>query len=362
MNLNSPKSEPENSFEKPNTEKAEKDEIASKPDQKPNNKPKNKIKPRQIDPKKEPKHKIQPRKLDPTALPKHKIEYSKIDHKVPPRNKIERSKIDLKTPPRNKIERPKIDLKTLPRNKIERGKIDLKTPPRNKIGRSQFDPQSKPNNKIAFPKLESKDNQNFYTNPLDKYFQNVKNDILKLEKIKEEIKNLDWKSISDNWSITTHPNQYAKSLDPTKNPSLENPLYRNKEWLNKVYNDKNWNLSDKKIANLCGVSQPLITRWRKRHHIPRKEGNWVNISNGNAQGKLLNVKTGRVCVAIPEEYVHPELKPKENPIVLYFNNNKKFTINEIEFLQKNDINIDDLKSRYGWIENEKYFRSRISSS
>jgi len=267
--------------------------------------------------------------------------------------------------------------------------------------------------------------QNFDTNPLGKYFQNVKNDILKLEKIKEEIKNLDWKSISDNWSITTHPNQYAKSLDPTKIPSLENPLYRNKEWLNKVYHNKNWNLTDKKIANLCGVSQSLITRWRKRHQIPMKEGNRLNISNDNAQGKLLNVKTGRVCVAMPEEYMHPELKPlqdggfirpehtfemkkylannpqlelskkyliqgkyvstrsnqygeykdssldltrslsKENPIVLYFNNNKKFTKNEIEFLQKNDINIEDLKSRYSWVENEKiaaqFYREVIHS-
>jgi len=132
-----------------------------------------------------------------------------------------------------------------------------------------------------------------------------------------------------------------------------------------VYHNKNWNLTDKKIANLCGVSQPLIIRWRKRHQIPRKEGNWVNISNGNAQGKLLNVKTGRVCISIPEEYVHPELKPKENPIVLYFNNNKKFTKNEIEFLQKNDINIEDLKSRYGWVENEKiatqFYREVIHS-
>ena len=35
MDLDAPKSEPEKSYEKPNTEKAEKDEIASKPDDTP---------------------------------------------------------------------------------------------------------------------------------------------------------------------------------------------------------------------------------------------------------------------------------------------------------------------------------------
>ena len=252
MNFNSPNLEPKKSIEKFNPKKSEKDQTSLKPDQKPNDKPK---------------------------------------------NKIERSKIDLNTPPRNKIELPK---------------IDLKTPPRNKIERSQFDPQSKPRNKIAFPKLESNDDQNSHRNNLNidrtPSNQNIKNDKFKLDKIKEEIKNIDWKSISDNWSIKTHPNQYSKTLDPTKNPSLENPLYRNKEWLNKVYNNKNWNLSDKKIANLCGVSTTAINRWRKRHQIPRKEVNWINISNDSAQRRWLNPKTGRVWVAMSEDYMHPELK------------------------------------------------------
>jgi len=380
MNFNSPKSEPKKSKEKIDTMKVEKTEIASKPTQKPIDKPRNKIESPKIDIKKEPRNKIQREKVNLLTPTRNKIERPKIDFKRESRNKIQREKINLLTPSRNKIERPKFDPTAPTRNKIEPRKIDPKkepkhkiqprvidpkAPPRHKIERPTLDLTREPKNKITLPKLESKDMQNFDTNPLDKYFQNVKNDILKLEKIKEEIKNVDWKSISDNWSITTHPNQYAKSLDPTKNPSLENPLYRKKEWLNKVYHNKNWNLTDKKIANLCGVSQPLIIRWRKRHQIPRKEGNWVNISNGNAQGKLLNVKTGRVCISIPEEYVHPELKPKENPIVLYFNNNKKFTKNEIEFLQKNDINIEDLKSRYGWVENEKiatqFYREVIHS-
>ena len=299
MNLNTPKLEPVKTSEKPKTEKAGKDEIASKPDDTPKTN-KTDYKDKKIEgssqkPKDKPKNKIEPRKIDIQKEPKHKIQHQKSNHLTPPRNKIERQRIDIQKDPRHKIQHQKSNHLTPPRNKIERPTLDL---------------TREPKNKITSPKLESKDMQNFDTDiDTDNIpsIQNIK--ILKLEKIKEEIKNLDWKSISDNWSITTHPNQYAKSLDPTKIPSLENPLYRNKEWLNKVYHNKNWNLSDKKIANLCGVSQSTITQWRKRHQIPRKEGNWVNISNGNAQGKWLNVKTGRVWVAMPEEYTHPELKP-----------------------------------------------------
>ena len=291
MNFNSPNLEPKKSFEKFNPKKSEKDQTSLKPDQKPNDKPKNKIEPRKIDPKKEPKHKLQPRKLDPTAPPRHRIEPRQIDPKKEPKHKLQPRKLDPTAPPKHKIERPK---------------IDLKTPSRNKIERSQFDPQSKPKNNIAFPKLESKDNLNFDTNKhninLTPSNQNIKNDTFKLEKIKEEIKNIDWESISNNWSITTRPNQYAEykniSLDPTKHISKENPLYRHKEWLNKVYNNKNWKLSDKNIANLCGVHPSVIGKWRKKHQISRKlqgEGRWTD------------KRSGRVYVRVPQDYNHPEL-------------------------------------------------------
>jgi len=298
MNFKSPKSEPKTSIEKFNPKKSEKDKTSSKPVQKPKDKPKNKIEPRKMDPKKEPKHKIQRRKIDPTAPPRHKIERPKIDLKTPPRNKIERSKIDLKTPPRNKIERSKINLKTPPRNRIEHPKIDSKTPPRNKIERSKIDLKTPPRNKIQH-QVDDGNKPKIYTT---QSAQNKSKVTSSLEKIKEEIKKIDWDSISDNWSITTRPNQYAEynnvSLDPTKNISKENPLYRHKEWLNKVYNNKNWKLSDKNIANLCGVHPSVIGKWRKKHQISRKlqgEGRWTDR------------RSGRVYVRVPQDYNHPEL-------------------------------------------------------
>ena len=249
MDLNAPNSEP-------NTEKAEKDEIASKPDdtpkksktdykdkkiegssQKPKDKPKNKIEPRKIDPKKEPKNKIQKSKFNPLTPPRNKIERRRIDIQKEPMHKIQRQKLNPLTPSRNKIERPTLDLNRDPINKIEPRQFKPGKP-RNKIEPVHLDFTREPKNKISLPKLESKDMQNFDTNTLD----------------------------IDN----------APSIQNIKNDTL-----------------------------------------------------------------------------------------KPNPIVLYFNNNKKFTKNDIEFLQKNDINIEDLKSRYSWVENEKiaaqFYREVIHS-
>ena len=56
---------------------------------------------------------------------------------------------------------------------------------------------------------------------------------------------------------------------------------------------------------------------------------------------------------------------KVNPIVLFINKNKRFTMNEINFLQKNNIKIENLKTRYDWVKNEniasKFYREVIYS-
>jgi len=154
MNLNSPKSEPAKSYEKPNTEKAEKSEIASKPGQKTKNKTKNKTEPSKIDPKKEPKHKIEHRKIDHKAPSRHKIEPRQIDSKKEPKHKIKCRKIDPKAPPIHKIEPRQIDPKKEPKHKIERRKIDPKAPSRHKIEPRQIDIKKEPKNKIHHPKFD----------------------------------------------------------------------------------------------------------------------------------------------------------------------------------------------------------------
>jgi hypothetical protein len=279
MDLNSPKSEPEKSYEKRNTEKVEKDEIVSKPD--------DTLKKSKTDYKDK---KIEGASQKPKDKPKNKIEPRKIDIQKETRHKIQRQKSNPLTPTRNKIEPRRIDIQKEPKHKIQHQKSNHLTPPRNKIERSTIDLTREPKNKINLPKLESKDMQNLDINTI----QNIK--------IKEEIKNVDWKNISENWSITTRSNQYAEyrkvSLDPTKEVSKENPLYRHKEWLNKIYNSKNWKLNDKDIANLCGVDPSVIGKWRKKHQISRKlqgEGRWTD------------KRSGRVYIRVPQDYNHPEL-------------------------------------------------------
>ncbi|GAH05623.1 unnamed protein product, partial [marine sediment metagenome] len=150
MNFDRPKLEPSKSFKKLDNKEVEKIELATKPDMKPNDKPRN------------------------------KIEHPKIDIQKDPRNKIKREKVDLLTPSKNKIERPKIDKNAPTRNKIELRKIDPKKEPIHKLLPRQINPTALPKNKIGKNKIE-----------LDSKY------------VKTEIKNVDWESISDDWSIIT---------------------------------------------------------------------------------------------------------------------------------------------------------------
>ena len=277
MNVNSPKSEPEKSYEKTNTKAETKKEITSKPDQKPNNKSKNKIEPRLKEIKKEPKNKIQHPKFDPKKPPRNKIEYPKFDIRREPKNKIEHPKFDPKIPPRNKIEFPEIDISRKPKNRIQLPNFDPKIPPRNKIEYPNFDINKKTHNKIQHTQAKSgKPHNKIERNPTCEPKNSTKPEVnrLSLEQIKKEISKIDWKSMSENWNVTISPNRYIKSgkitLDPTIDPSKENPLYRHKLWLKTVYNTHSWNLNDKMLEKICGVGQRTIWYWRNKFQIPTK--------------------------------------------------------------------------------------------
>jgi len=262
MDLKSPKSEPAKSFEKPNTEKAEKTEVASKPNQKPDTKPKNKIEPRKIDPKKEPKHKLQPRKIDPKAPPKHKLVPRKIDPAKEPKHRLQPRKIDPKAPSRHIIEPRKIDHMKESIHKIQPQRFT----PEKSINKTR------PKNLELSPKPKMKIEQIPTSEPKNTAEPEVKQ--FSPEQIRKEIKKIDWKSISENWNIANIPNRYVKqrkiALDPTKDPSIQNPLYKHKQWLQTLYNNPDWNLTGTKLGKICGVDQGTISRWRKKLQIPIK--------------------------------------------------------------------------------------------
>ncbi|TKJ24439.1 MAG: hypothetical protein CEE42_10800 [Promethearchaeota archaeon Loki_b31] len=174
MDLNAPNSEP-------NTEKAEKDEIASKPDDTPK-KNKTDYKDKKIEgsrqkPRDKPKNKIEPRKLDIQKEPRHKIQRQKSNPLTPPRNKIERPTFDPGREPINKIE-PRQFKPGKPRNKIKPRKIDIQKEPNHKIQCPQVKP-GKLRNKIELhvfkPEKELFDNlRQIYSSMLGKQISNTK--------------------------------------------------------------------------------------------------------------------------------------------------------------------------------------------
>ena len=86
------------------------------------------------------------------------------------------------------------------------------------------------------------------------------------ERIKEEIRSINWSTISQNWNLPT-----GEVLIPTKKSSRTNPLYKHKAWLECVYKNIEWGLSDKKIARITNTSLTIINYWRKKLKIQTKD-------------------------------------------------------------------------------------------
>jgi len=298
LDAKSPKSEPTKSVEKSNVEKAEKQEIAPKPDDKPKS--------------------------------ENKIERSKIDIQKEPKNKIQREKIDLHTPARNKIERPKIDLHKEPKNRIQREKIDLHSPARNKIKRLKFDLNQDPINKIkpykSIPEISKNKIERIPTNDPKNTIKSEGNQ-LSLEKAKEEMKQIDWKSVSENWTVKVSANKEI-TLNPYALPSKENPLYIHKEWLQTVYNQKNWNLNDNKLSTISGVSNTTIYKWRRKLNIPTKQPNQKPFNDGKQK------ECGRCHQIKPHiEFKVRNDKRKDKPYLRSNCNQCKNELNQIYILK-----------------------------
>ncbi len=165
--------------------------------------------------------------------------------------------------------------------------------------------------RIHVSKIEKKNcNKNSGNNENEKlkkiYNENPKrifkdNDFLL--KIKEHIKKINWKYISNNWTIKTRINQYSeykeKVLDPFKDCSNDNPLYRHKRWLETIYNNKEFKLNDRLLSQICNVNPSVIGKWRKKYNIPTQP--W-------GEGEWIHNRSGRKYVRTPINYNHPELK------------------------------------------------------
>jgi hypothetical protein len=122
--------------------------------------------------------------------------------------------------------------------------------------------------------------------------------------IKEEIKKINWNKITDNWNIKIHENQSTEkeiSLDPFSDCSDENPLYLHEKWIDRLVHDKNFNLTQRRLAKLCGVDRGVIFYWSKVKHN-------INMENERRGfGKRIS-SAGRIWMKIPEGYGNPVSK------------------------------------------------------
>jgi len=164
-----------------------------------------------------------------------------------------------------------------------------------------------------------------------------------VQEIKDYIKNLDWENIAKDWTVTYRPkfgDHRIILLNPSQDCSQDNPLYTHKKWLDQIYNNKELQLTDQKIAEICGVQKTTIGRWRKRHDISTKEGNKRSIN-----------KMGYVRLSLPIEYQHPELKPHrgssyyrlEHSVVMEDYLSK---ISDTESLEKFSLTAEELKEKF----------------
>ena len=132
---------------------------------------------------------------------------------------------------------------------------------------------------------------------------------IKINKLKESIKNFEWDKISDDWSIVHIPRYRAQYetiiLDPKQNCSRTNPLYKHRQWLEFIYNNEKLKLTDLIIAQICEVTTSTINRWRKK----------LNISTKASKGRWIH--QGRVNLYMPKEYQHPEIISNKKGVIRY---------------------------------------------
>lgn len=92
-----------------------------------------------------------------------------------------------------------------------------------------------------------------------------------LKRIKEYLRNIDWKSLTNDWTVSHrehHTYPYEKILlDPHKDPSNENPLWKHEIWLKRVYADEKYDFSDSLIARIIGISRITIRKYRLKFNI-----------------------------------------------------------------------------------------------
>ncbi len=150
-------------------------------------------------------------------------------------------------------------------------------------------------------------NENFDYRKLDKrkIDQLIKptefKDYNNISDVNAEVKRIDWNAISSNWTISFRKNQYAPpiltNLDPFKDCSKVNPLYRHKLWVETLVNDERFRLSDYRLGKLCGIDDHTAYKWRHLvHKIP------------STRGRYRFLRSKYIMIKLPKSYTNPYAK------------------------------------------------------
>lgn len=129
-----------------------------------------------------------------------------------------------------------------------------------------------------------------------------------IDLIRKKIKQFDWQDISDNWTVKNRKNQFAEEIipvDPTKDCSEDNPLYKHKDWVNTLFKVNEFNLTDSRLGNLCGISRNKARYWRDRVHEIKGKSEW-------GYERIVDPSDGRIWIKVPKNYENPVVKKEDH--------------------------------------------------
>ncbi len=126
--------------------------------------------------------------------------------------------------------------------------------------------------------------------------------------VKDEIKKISWEKISNNWTVKNRINQFVEKkiqVDPTRECSVENPLYKHKEWVERIIKDKRYNLTDSRFGKLCGISRDKARYWRDKVHNIKGKTDW-------GYDRIVDPSDGRIWIKVPDDYENPIVKKEDH--------------------------------------------------
>ena len=135
---------------------------------------------------------------------------------------------------------------------------------------------------------------------------------------------------------------------PYKDCSKENPLYRHKLWLETIVKQKQYNLTDPRLAKVCGISESTTFKWRWNHHrIPTYNERWGKIRTLHRSKTPGNT---RIWIKIPNDHKNPFARKnsRQNTMLEHRYVMEKYlaTHPELEIAQKSLLHGKFLKPDY----------------